>query len=131
MSPIVAFPVFLGITVVLLGCVVATGLKARLRWHIPLVGGVLVGLGLTIYFAEKLGQLYDLQAAGSITPIHLVLAKVTTVAYLLPLITGILTLRNRSHKRMHLLVALTVLLLTVLTAVTGCLMIYRAPLLSE
>lgn len=131
MGPTVLFVLSLGITVLLLGVVVATGLKARLRVHIPTVAAVVISLGFTIYFAEQLGRFYDLEAAGPITPIHLALAKVTVGAYLLPIVTGILTLRNRAHKRLHLSAAMIVLTFTALTAVTGCLMVYWAPRISE
>ena len=127
MSADVGFPVCLGLTVLLLALVVATGAKARLAWHIPLVFGMLVALGATIAFAKGLGRRYDLEAAGAITPIHLFIAKVTTVAYVLPVVTGLLTLRNRSRKRFHLWAAVLVLVLTVVTVVTGCLMLHRAP----
>ena len=79
----------------------------------------LVSIGTTIYFAERLGEVYDVQTAGAITPIHLTLAKVTTLAYLLPVVTGVLTWRNISWKPLHAKFAYTVLALTVLTAVTG------------
>ena len=130
MNPAVAFPSFLGLTVLLLGVVLFSGLKGRLRLHLPAVALAMVSLGLTVYFAEKLGERYDLKAAGVITPIHLTLAKVTTVAYLLPVVTGILTLRNRSYKRLHFRVAVGVLALTVPTLVTGCVMVYLAPLVA-
>ena len=72
----------------------------------------LVSLGVTIVFAKRLGELYDLESAGWITPVHLTLAKLTTAAYLLPITTGILTLRNRRHKRLHFRCAMAVLAMT-------------------
>lgn len=127
MAPATGFVLFLGVTVLLLGVVVASGLTARLRIHLPAVAMALSCLGVTIYFAEKLGHEFDLKAAGAIYPVHLFIAKTATAAYLLPLITGILTLRNRAHKRLHLAMALIVLTLTVTTAVTGSWMLYLAP----
>jgi hypothetical protein len=84
-------------------------------------------LALLHLFAEKMGALYHIRAAGVITPIHLALAKTTTAAYLLPIITGVRTLRDRTRRRTHRLVAFGVLTMTVLTAVTGMMMIMNSP----
>ena len=65
----------------------------------------------------------DLEAAGVITPIHLMLAKVTTASYLAMVVTGVRTLRNRSRRRAHRIAAVIVLTLTVITAGTGVAMI--------
>jgi hypothetical protein len=121
------FAVSLGLTLAVLALVVVTGLKGRVALHVPLVVLTLALLGTTIYFAEQLGEHYDLRAAGAITPVHVNLAKVTTAAYLAPIATGIATLRDRSRRRLHLKMALVVLGLTVLTAATGTLMLALAP----
>ena len=121
-----AFVAFLLLTVLLLLGVLVTGLKARRRSHIALVCTALVSLGVTIYFAEKLGESYDVRSAGVITPIHLTLAKITVVAYLLPIVTGIQTLRNGKRRRLHRKFAFLVLALTVLTVVTGTAMLAMA-----
>jgi hypothetical protein len=126
LSPDYGFPLFLVLTVLLLGGVVASGLKGLLRLHLPLVALALASLGVTIWFAERLGEHYDLESAGWITPVHLTVAKLTTAAYLLPIGTGVLTLRNRRHKRLHLCCALTVLALTLLTTGLGLWMILAA-----
>jgi len=117
------FVLFLFVTLMFLGAVVVTGIRGRRRIHIVLVACALAALGTTIYFAERLGEIYDVQTAGVITPIHLTLAKVTTLAYLLPIVTGVLTWRNISWKPLHAKFAYTVLALTVLTAVTGTIML--------
>lgn len=123
-SPVVGFVAFLLVTVGLLGAVVVTGRAARRKVHLGLVGATVVCLGITIYFAEQLGKLYDLDTAGAITPIHLMIAKLTVLAYLLPVVTGILTFRGKQGaRRWHARVAYAVLVLTVLTAVTGTAMI--------
>jgi len=122
-----AFVSFLLLTVLLLLGVLVTGLKARRRQHITLVCSALVSLGVTIYFAEKLGESYDIHSAGVITPIHLTLAKITVLAYLLPIVTGIRTLRDGRHRRLHRKLAFLVLGLTLLTTGTGTAML----LLSE
>ena len=119
MNPDVGFPSFLVLTVLLLAGVVGTGMRARLKPHLILVTCAVASLGATIYFAERLGELYDLEAAGWVTPVHLTVAKVTTVAYLLPIITGVMTLRDRRHKPVHYKSALLVLTLTMLTALLG------------
>ncbi len=121
-----AFVFFLVLTVVLLGGVVATGLRARRRIHIPLVALTVLSLATTIWFAEKLGDLYDLDAAGRIKDVHLFLAKVTTAAYLFPITTGILTIRRPRFRRLHRRIAFTVLALTVITLVTGSWMVLAA-----
>ena len=126
MSPDLGFPLFLGLTVVLLIAVVATGRAAKLRMHLPLVGLALASLGVTIYFAEQLGDFYDLESAGVITHVHLTVAKVTTALYLFPLVTGVLTLRNRRYKQWHGWAAGVTLTMTVVTAVTGSMMIWLA-----
>ncbi|MEQ8768252.1 MAG: hypothetical protein RL885_30390 [Planctomycetota bacterium] len=119
MSPGVGFVLFLIITLGLLGAVVLTGFRGRLVSHLSFVGAAVVSLGVTIYWAEQLGELYDLEASGWIYPFHLWCAKITVVAYLLPVATGLLTLRNIEKKPIHRFAAFAVLGLTVLTAVTG------------
>jgi len=121
------FLAFLALTLVALGATVATGWKARIRPHLACVASSLVLLGATIYFAEQLGAEYDLEMAGWVTPVHLALAKLATVSYLLPIVSGVATLRDRRRRRIHLVLALTTLGLTVAAAATGMAMI----LLSE
>lgn len=126
LSPVIGFPLFLLVTVALLGGVVWTGLRARRRTHLRLVAAAVVSLGLAIFFAERLGRLYDLESAGMIYPVHITIAKIATGAYLLPIITGWRTLLNPKHRRMHFWCAMLVLVLTVLTALTGTWMIFAA-----
>ena len=126
MSPDYGFPLFLVLTVLLLGGVVATGLRGVLPLHLALVALALVSLGVTIVFAKRLGELYDLEAAGWITPVHLTVAKLTTAAYLLPITTGVLTLRNRRHRRVHFRCAMAVLAMTLVTTGLGLWMILAA-----
>ena len=96
------------------------------RKSLTLTPADLASLGVTIWFAERLGEHYDLESAGWITPVHLAVAKLTTAAYLLPIGTGVLTLRNRRHRSLHLRCALTVLALTLLTTGLGLWMILAA-----
>ena len=126
MSPTLGFLLFLAITLALLGGVVFTGLKARRKQHIPLALSAVVSLGITIYFAEQLGTLYDLEAAGRIYPIHIFIAKTTTLAYLMPLILGPMTIKDRKWLPLHRKMAFLVLGLTVLTAATGSAMVLMA-----
>lgn len=126
MSPLGGFIGCLSLTVALLVGVTLTGRAARRRAHVTLVICALASLGVTIYFAEELGEHYDLEAAGRITPVHLALAKVTTLAYLLPLVTGYLTTRRAELLRWHRPCAYLVLCLTLLTAVTGTWMLLAA-----
>jgi hypothetical protein len=127
LSPTAGFLVFLAATLALLGLVVATGLRAKRRWHIPLVVASVGALAVTIYYALKVGKLYDLPAAGAITPIHLAIAKVTTACYLLPIATGLRTIFAPATRRLHRKLAFLVLAMTVLTAITGTLMLCLAP----
>ena len=109
MSPEVGFVSMLLVTLAFLGAVVATGLRAQRKRHLVLVAGAVASLGVTIYYAEKLGGLYDLEAAGAITPVHLAMAKLTTLSYLLPIVTGIRTIRNPRTRPLHRKVAFVVL----------------------
>ena len=101
------------------GIAVATGLLTL----VILVALAVASLGTTIYFAEQLGRLYDLDAAGWITPVHLTLAKVTTFAYVAPIFTGFRLLKDPTWRPRHKRMAFLVLGLTLLTAATGTWMI--------
>ena len=126
MSAEAGFVAFLALTLVLLGSVVATGLRARRRAHLTLVALTVLALGTTIFFAEKMGKHYDLASAGAITPVHLTLAKLTTLAYLAPLFTGLRTLKDATWRPRHRACAFTVLGMTVATAITGTWMLLAA-----
>ena len=123
MSPGVRFVLSLAATLVLLGAVVFTGFKARRRMHISLVLATLASLGATIFLAIELGELYDLESAGLIYPVHRALALTAVVSFLLPVSTGLWTLRDASRRKLHRVAALVALTLTVATAVTGVWMI--------
>jgi Na+/H+-dicarboxylate symporter len=128
LSPaLAAFALALLVTVALLALVVATGLRAQRRRHIPLVASTLVALVVTILLAERLGREYDLDAAGPIKPIHLTLAKIAALAYLLPIATGIRTLYAARARRWHRRAAFLALGLTLAALVTGTAMLLLAP----
>ena len=123
----IGFLAFLLVTVALLLAVIITGKKGLRKLHLTLVVTTLVSLGITIYFAEQLGTLYDLDAAGWMKPFHLTLAKICVLAYLAPIITGIITFRgNHKMRRLHARLAYAVFGLTVLTLITGTAMILMA-----
>lgn len=126
MSSTVGFACFLALTVVLLGLDVWTGRGGRRRAHLTLVASTFVSLGLAIYWAERLGHEYDLEAAGAIYPIHLAVAKTATLAYLAPVVTGIRLLAGRGSRRAHHRAAYVALALTLVTALTGITMILMA-----
>jgi hypothetical protein len=126
MTPVIGFLVFLCATVVLLLAVVLTGRAAARRAHLVLVALTLASLGTTVYWAERLGEGYDLEAAGAITPVHLFLAKVTVFAYLGPLISGVRTLKRPDVRPLHRKLAYLALALTVVTFVTGSWMVLAA-----
>jgi hypothetical protein len=118
------------LTLVLLGFVVWTGLRARRALHLSGVAATVAALGLTILFALRMGTHYDLAAAGWITSVHHALARTATLAYLAPLITGALTIRDARWRPIHRRCAFVVLGLTVLSALTGTWMLLAAPSLS-
>jgi hypothetical protein len=126
LTPDQGFVVFLVTTVALLAVVILTGLRAQRRVHILCVVLMFAALGVTIVYAEKLGEEYDLESAGAITPIHLTLAKVTTIGYLLPVVTGIRATRNPAGRKLHGRLAFTLVAMTLLTTATGLAMVLRA-----
>ena len=92
----------------------------------------LASLATTIFYAERLGHLYDLEASGAIKHVHLFLAKLTAAAYLAPVLTGVWTIRHKDRAfRWHKLCAYVVLALTVVTAVTGAWMILASERLPD
>jgi len=123
LTPAIGFLVFLAVTLAFLGCTVTTGLRAKRRPHLAFVVLSIAALGTTIYYAEKLGQLYDLESAGFITPLHLAIAKLATLAYLLPIVTGARLWFGKGSRKLHFWIAMAVLALTVVTAVTGTWMV--------
>ncbi|MEM7307916.1 MAG: hypothetical protein AAF682_14655 [Planctomycetota bacterium] len=126
MTPEVEFLLSFLVTVAILVAVLVTGMRAQRRRHLTLVATFFTSLGITIFFAERLGDGLDLEAAGLITPVHLTLAKTTTLAYLLPVSTGIATLRNPAWRRRHRKLAFAVFAMTLLTVVTGVWMVWAA-----
>ena len=114
------------LTVVFLGGAAITGFKRRRTLHLTLVGLSVAGLAASIVFALELGEVYDLDAAGWITPVHLGLAKIATFLYVWPAATGVLTLRDDKWRRSHRVAALSVFTLTVLATITGAWMLLAA-----
>jgi hypothetical protein len=122
-----AFFAGLLVTVVLLAVVVASGIAAKRRVHLPAVLLYLAALGLTIWLAVRMGRSLDLAAAGWITPVHLTMARVNVYLYVLPLTTGLMALRDRRWYRRHKLFAWIVVGVTLLTVATGSWMALAAP----
>lgn len=120
------FLVFLVVTLALLALAVVTGRRAFRRRHLTCVVLAFASLGATIYFAEKLGHGYDLESAGDLYTFHLTIAKTTVAIYLLPLVTGIATLRRPRWRKLHGKVAWIVILATLVTAVSGAAMVLSA-----
>jgi hypothetical protein len=127
MALLIGFVTAVAVTVLFLVVVVVTGLRGRISLHIPCVLATLVSLSLSIALAIRLEPYYDLKAAGVITPIHLAVAKLAAASYVLPIITGIRTLRSREHRRAHFWCAMLVLALTATASITGTLMLLWAP----
>ena len=126
MSPLVGFFTALGLTVVFLLSAAWTGHRHKRVAHVILVGLSVLGLGSAIVYALKLGELYDLEAAGWITPVHLNLARVTTAAFLIPITLGFLAWRKARWRAAHARAGWIVILATVTAVVTGAIMLYRA-----
>ena len=126
MSPLPWFVGFLIVTLICLGRAVYTGQRARRKQHLIAVACAVTCLVGTIYFAEQLGKTLDLEAAGMIYPVHLFFAKTGAASYILPVITGVMTIRNPKRRKMHGKVAFLVLCLTVVTAITGIWMVIAA-----
>ena len=126
MSPALGLAVLLPVTLAFLGGAVVTGLRARRRAHLAFVSGTVLALGAAVVFAARLGNLYDLEAAGWITPVHLFLARVATGGVLVVLTTGALTLHSAGRRPLHRATVGAFLLLVVLAAVTGLWMILAA-----
>jgi len=114
-------------TVALLVGVIVSGVREARRAHIPLVLLFFASLALTIFYAERMGRALDLEAAGWITPVHLALAKGTTLAYVLPVVSGFLALSSERWKVRHKVLAWLLVALTVLTVATGAWMTLAAP----
>lgn len=128
MSPDLGFPLFLVVTVAFLIGAIITGFKARIPVHLTCVTCAVSSLVAAIWYAIQLGALYDLETAQPITDVHLMIAKFATFSFVLPLVTGIATLRKRSlqNRKRHLVCAMIAVVLTVLATVTGAWMLYLA-----
>lgn len=120
------FTASLLLTVLLLGGTLITGLEALRKRHLTLVALTVLSLALTIYWAEQLGRLYDLDAAGRIKPVHLALAKIATLSYLLPIGTGLATLKRPATRRLHRKAAFLAVGLTLAAFATGTWMMLAA-----
>jgi hypothetical protein len=127
LSPGTGFLVCFALTLVFLAAVFVTGFRARRVMHVGCVVATLGALYATIRYAYELGHIYDLPAAGWITPFHLFLAKLNTAAFLLPIATGLRTVFVPSTRRLHKKLAFAVLGLTLVTATTGGIMLWLAP----
>ena len=126
MSPEYGFLGALLVTVALLAGAAFTGRARKIRAHVCFVLAAVSSLAVAIVFAIKLGEHYDLEKAGRITPIHLTLARVTTAFYLWPIVTGPLAARGLVRPRLHRAGAWIALVLTLAATVTGIMMLAGA-----
>lgn len=131
MSPEAAFLGLLGATVGFLSLAAWYGRKRRIPLHLVFVACSLVSLGAAIVFALRVGERYDLEAAGLITPVHLTLARIATASYLGPLVTGPLVLAGRLRGPVHHRLAWLAFGLTVAATITGAWMLLAAERLAE
>jgi len=127
LSAPLGFALFLVLTLGCLAGAVSSGLRAKRRVHLSCVAGAVGCLAATIHYALGVGRLYDLPAAGWITPVHLWMAKIATASYVLPVASGIRTILHPPTRRLHRKIAFLVLSLTVATAITGTWMLLAAP----
>lgn len=135
MTPLTTFVLAFGLT---LGCLVVT-LVSGLRWRIKRrrglhLGSVVCALGCfawTIAAAYRLGDLYDLEAAGWIFPVHMFIARAGTAALLLPAVSGLVVLKTGRHHALHRKLAFLAFGTVVLAALTGFWMLYAAPYLAS
>lgn len=126
MSPAVAFFALFGATLVLLIAVLVTGRAARRRAHLVLVALTVSALGATIWQAYRLGETVDLESAGWITPVHMLLARSATLSFVPTALLGLLTLRDGRRRRWHGRLAWLSFGLSVMAAVTGVWMLVLA-----
>lgn len=126
MDPVAAFLGALLTTVAFLLGAAVMGRKRLIKQHVVLVACAVTSLAVAIVFALRVGEVYDLEKAGVITPIHLNLARFTTAMYLWPLITGPLAAKGKVAPRVHRIGAYTALGLTIAATVTGVLMLMGA-----
>ena len=120
------FLLSLAVTLVILGGVVYTGKRAMRPRHLVLVARTVASLVVTIVFAERLGEHYDLESAGRLYPFHLAVAKTAVALYLLPIASGIATIRNARYRKLHGRLAYLSILFTVGTAISGTAMLLAA-----
>lgn len=126
MGPEIGFLASLATTVAFLVGAAVTGRRRMIRHHVAFVACAVLFLGAAIFFALRVGELYDLEAAGRITPIHLGLARFTTFVYLWPLTTGPLAYAGKVPRGIHRAGAWFALVLTVAATVTGVMMLLGA-----
>jgi len=125
-SQTIGFFLFLALTLAFLAGAVSSGLRAKRRVHLLCVAGAVACLAVSINRALAVGELYDLDAAGWITPVHLWMAKVATASYVLPVVSGVRTIYHPPTRKLHRKIAFLVLSLTVLTTITGTWMLLAA-----
>jgi len=103
--PYLFLALFLGLTVVLIGIDLWTGLRGNRRGHVPFAVSTVVCFGIAVYFAERVGTYWHFDA--TYLGIHLAAAWSGTTLALLTVLTGFLHLKGRIgrvwHKRMALL----------------------------
>lgn len=126
MTPTLAFAAAFLVTLALLAVVAWSGVRAKRRVHVPAVGLTVASLGVTIFYAYRLGQALDLKSAGVITPIHLTLARIATLAIVVTIGIGLRSLFAPKTLKLHKRAAWISLSLVVLAAVTGVVMVSLA-----
>ena len=100
------------------------GHKGRVNAHIAAILVFLAGFAVTVYFADRTGRVYDLDARWK--AIHLPLAFTATAATLLPVATGFLHWRGKTSLRLHKAAIVLFLLPFVAASVTGGIMLVHS-----
>ena len=126
MTPEITFIGLLVVTVGFLLGAAITGRRKTPRPHLAFVACAVLSLAGAIAAALRLGDLYDLEAAGWITPVHLTIARIATAAYLIPLTTGPLVWSGRMGASWHRRGAWLAIGLTLIATFTGAWMLLAA-----
>ena len=125
-APELAFGAAFLVTLALLGVVAWSGMRAKRRVHVPAVVAAYASLAVTIWYAYALGRTIDLPSAGTITPVHLFLARTATLALVVASLLGLRTVVFPKGRGTHQRAAWIALSIVVLAAITGIVMVALA-----
>ena len=119
----------LALTVALLTATVITGSRHQRRAHLRLVPLAVISLVVSIFLAEQSGRRFTF--APGIRSVHLMIAKVSTLLILAPIITGFLSLKSADAHPLHGKSVFLFLVGCVATVVTGTWMMLTGTLIQS